>query len=169
MPITYARRKELHLAKAIVVIQPYVLRYLRKHGSAVLDKRVGDPLLEGVRKHFYGFKGRKDEVVEVLNKLGTEDINKAILRSIRDCLESPELQEHLKKRAATRRQYLIDNAGRPKSVFVQPKKNYRPRMFKPLDRQPVRRPKLDMQHDNDVLKPAEMDAHQLRRLIKTLK
>lgn len=187
MPISYERRKRLRLEKAIAVMKPYVLRCLLKTESPVLDKTVADPLAEGVRKHFYGLRGNKGEVCEILNKLSVEDFNTAIIKAIQHCLESEELQKHLKERAASRQAYLDGSLGmpvkeyiqkhgrlpgniasQPSNVLKQPTKKRRPKLFKPLDQPKAIKPKLDMHHDTDVIVPEDMDAHRLRLLIKAL-
>jgi hypothetical protein len=74
-----------------------MLKYLMSSESGHIDPTVAGPVVQAVRKHFLGFKGNKDEVVQTL-RLNKNEIDRAVWIAIRDLLKSPELVTHLSKK-----------------------------------------------------------------------
>lgn len=133
MPISYKRRRDNAVSKAVAIIKPYVLEYLTASQSIVLNPMVGDPLVEGVRKHFLGIKGYKnEELARIHPPLNEEEINKAVLQAIRECRAgTPGLDDHLAKKNAERKAELAK--PKPFRAFARGAgKAKRVRKFKPL-------------------------------------
>ena len=97
MPITYEKRRENAIRKAVEILKPAFLEYLWSSDSAHVDPTVAQPVAHAVRKYFLGLKQSKGEAVQKL-RLTPNEMDRAIYTTIRELLTSAELVDHLSKK-----------------------------------------------------------------------
>src|SRR5450631_4842263 len=97
LPITYEKRRENAVRKAVEILKPAFFEFLSSNDSAHLDPTVAQPVVQAIRKYFLGLKQSKGEAVQRL-RLTQNEMDRAIYTTIRELLTSAELVDYLAKK-----------------------------------------------------------------------
>jgi hypothetical protein len=126
LPISYERRRENAVGKAVDLLKPAVSKYMSSPESAALSPSAADSIIQTIRKHFFGFRGAKNEKIEGL-RLSSAEIDRAIWAVLRELVKQPELAVKLKQKNKERKHEMAKGNINPWAPDVD-------RMLKPIRR-----------------------------------